>query len=1012
MGAISNSDKTNGALFAANPYLSAAKQADDNLNGGHFQGSNLGPKGGAPGLANIQQATDVGDVNRAQQGAQNSLVAQNNLLAALQGQNGLGLQNSIVGQQQGLANQLQAANGVGTQNSAISGLQNAAGMYGDIAQGLGPNPAQAMLNQQTGQNIQNQAALMAGQRGAGANTGLLARQAGQMGGNLQQQAVGQGAVMQANQQLAGLQGFTGAQQALGGLGTTQVGQLQGQQGVQAGMANQIAGQQIGQVNTNAQNALANQQMMQNALAGINNANVANQGNVNAGNVSLAQSNITAKSGLLGGLTNAAGAGVGMVSGAEGGQVVKKYAAGNVVDGSMPEESAAAPEANDPNKPQSSLGKYMSAVGGMGTQKEQKDIGDIAGIVAMFASKGGLAESGGHVKANEPEQKAVKSGNSYDNDKIPAKLSEGEIVLPRSVTMAADPIAAAAAFVKDTIAKRKAIPQGDASPKMMKDAGDLDAAKTEDQVNAEDNAEAAPEVTVAPAVAPVVETVPEQPAAPADSAIPQGEQSQEFPEILAQNQAALAAQPEEGADDDAEGPDDEDLDVSPEGKIASKAKLEQDLGDGKIHPQTMSDMWHNKGTLSKIGSLFGLMLSGAGSGLAHQDNAYLKMMDNQIARDLNAQQHSIENKQSILKTYATINQQKAQTAATNEDNFNKYIQNNTTIAKEVARMRARHIPEETIRRFQINAYKAMQDTWVRPEAESALRTGMVHHLKNVYGGLPQAQSKFAQMDAWNNQHDQRNLAQGTIASNQVVKNMANKELANPANSEKNVFDEDAYQNGLLLDPADENDRLAMPGSILPGDKTAILDQKNKFQVVKNDLDIYHDVANDLNKIPFGGESTAGIFSNVSGNAKAAAAGHALDRFLNPDRVAQLSYLQGKYPELAFPGIGSDSKKVKKDVAKSGENFFKNEARKQAPLFFSTYPNLIKNNTFVDEAPSKSEKKSARPIASSKGSKKSIPQEDDSPALNFVKEAFPGPTQFVKDVGGVIDYFKGDKNKKGK
>jgi hypothetical protein len=91
------------------------------------------------------------------------------------------------------------------------------------------------------------------------------------------------------------------------------------------------------------------------------------------------------------------------------------------------------------------------------------IGDIAkkyGSTAMMAAaKGGKVEhdfrGGGHVAATKPQEKAVKPGNSYANDKVKALLSEGEIVLPRTVTQAKDPAGAAADFVAKIMAKRKA-----------------------------------------------------------------------------------------------------------------------------------------------------------------------------------------------------------------------------------------------------------------------------------------------------------------------------------------------------------------------------------------------------------------------------------------------------------------------------------------------------------------------------------------------------------------------------
>jgi len=178
-------------------------------------GGLLGLGGGAGGSGfNPQSATDPGRLAYSYQQAKEAAGQGNQLLDALKAQGGLGKQTDVYGQ-----------------------LQN-------IVSGQGPNPAQAMLAQATGQNVANQAALAAGQRGAGANAGLLARQAGMQGMNAQQQAAGQGATMQANQ-------------ALGALGQA------------GGLANTLAQQQIGQTQQNTANQLAmmgqqNQAQMANA----------------------------------------------------------------------------------------------------------------------------------------------------------------------------------------------------------------------------------------------------------------------------------------------------------------------------------------------------------------------------------------------------------------------------------------------------------------------------------------------------------------------------------------------------------------------------------------------------------------------------------------------------------------------------------------------------------------------------------------------------------------------------
>lgn len=485
-----------------------------------------GSKGGAGGTgfdapqqADIQQGTSLGDVQGAQARAGGALDSQNALLSALQSQNGFQQQNNVSAQQQALANQLAGAggvanqsgamnqqqalnnqlagaNGINTQNQAIQGLQGTAGMYQNIANGTGPNPAQAALNQATGQNVANQAALMAGQRGAGANVGLLARQAAQQGANTQQQAVGQGATMQAQQQLNALSGLAGTQQAIGGLGTTQAGmqqagigaqgslaaqqiaQQQAQQQALANQANTVAGQQIAATSANTGAALNNQGQLQGALQGINSNTVASQGNVNAANAGLANTQLGGQKDLIGGLLNAAGGGAGMAGGAKGaagGDVVKMADGGIMAPAPVIADTPIIPavptigaELPPPTGPQSSFGQFLAGAG-QGLQSEDKPSAlktgaakfggkagaGASGLANALMAKGGLAKGGGPVRADGSGQKAVKSGNSYDNDKIPAKLSEGEIVLPRSVTMSSDPVRSSADFVRKVIAKRGA-----------------------------------------------------------------------------------------------------------------------------------------------------------------------------------------------------------------------------------------------------------------------------------------------------------------------------------------------------------------------------------------------------------------------------------------------------------------------------------------------------------------------------------------------------------------------------
>lgn len=414
----------------------------------------LGLSGGAggtgfagPQLAPVASGVNADQAESSYKANQDALAQQQRLVQALQAQNGLGNQSQVFGQNQGLYNQLQG-----------------------IAAGQGPNPAQAMLNQATGQNVANQAALMAGQRGAGANVGLLARQAGQQGGALQQNAAGQAAVMQANQSLGALG------QAQGVLG--QAGNIAGNQA-----ANQIGAQQA---YTGAQQAQYGNVL--NALGQQNQANISNQASVNAANAGLTQTGMQGQQGLVGGLLNAAGVAAGLPGGkakAYGGEIAG-YANGGPVGaqssfgqflttvsgpsggGSIPMPP---PASGGPVKPlfgQDWGSKSPPSAPPPGAESEGFKTSGVEGAYYPAQNKGGLvdvvlspgekvvapkdvkAAAGGKVKAKTVPGKTEVKGDSLKNDKVPAKLAPGSVVVPR--TKAKDG-RDASSFVKDTLAKR-------------------------------------------------------------------------------------------------------------------------------------------------------------------------------------------------------------------------------------------------------------------------------------------------------------------------------------------------------------------------------------------------------------------------------------------------------------------------------------------------------------------------------------------------------------------------------
>lgn len=198
--------------------------------------------------ANITPGTNTAQLNDAYNSAQNGLSSQNNLVTALQPQvpGAVSNQNAVA-------------------NSELSMLN-----------GTGPNPALDLLNQQTGNNVANQASLMAGQRGASANPGMIARLAAQQGASTEQQAVGQGATNEANQMVT-------AQNNLANLSNNQISQT---------------GQAVTGQNSAAQNE---QSILQNANTSANNAAVGMQSNINNVNAQTSAANQNMNANTLGGV---------------------------------------------------------------------------------------------------------------------------------------------------------------------------------------------------------------------------------------------------------------------------------------------------------------------------------------------------------------------------------------------------------------------------------------------------------------------------------------------------------------------------------------------------------------------------------------------------------------------------------------------------------------------------------------------------------------------------------------
>ncbi len=337
----------------------------------------------------------------------------------------------------------------------LQGQQNLAGQLQNQANGQGPNPAQALFNQNTNQAIRQNAGLVASQKGL--NAGQAARYAGQNAAMMQGQTAGNAAALNAQQQL-------GAQSELGNVYNSMNSATNEQSNVNSGMAR-----------NNANNTA-------NTIGGIGSGLMGMASFLAEGGpvpqptptptpIESAQASMrNAFHYDSGGMAGYPPMGVG---GWVASQLMGMGNGGNYQSEMSTDQGPMAANVN-PNQisgmfkhgaqspigstitPATADGGLESAGGGLGSV-----IADSPGI-AMAAARGGLIkhmekfkkpvvmkESGGGVPG-----KAKVKGDSYSNDTVPAVLSPGEVVITRSVMQSSDPSGNAARFVSAVMAKKK------------------------------------------------------------------------------------------------------------------------------------------------------------------------------------------------------------------------------------------------------------------------------------------------------------------------------------------------------------------------------------------------------------------------------------------------------------------------------------------------------------------------------------------------------------------------------
>lgn len=328
-------------------------------------------------------------------------------------------------------------------------MQGTAGTLANMAAGNGPSAAQDQLRQATDQALQQQAGAVASTKGL--NPAMAAQMAAQNGAATMQGAANQSAQLRANQQLAA------------------IGALQGQQANLGALAGQQVGQQQNQQNQNAANVL-NQLQSQNTNA------VNMQNGINSANSGIAQQNAKNQGEMFSGAVKAGGQGLAMLSDER--QKKDIHPADSKIEDMLSKAGAHEYSYKDPSMAGAGAGKHVSP---MAQELEQSELGSQMvmdtpqgkmvdygkGMGTMMSA---LSELHKRIKELEGSKKPIKksagghipgkatvTGDSEKNDTVPAMLSPGEIVIPRSVLSTEDPVSAAAKFVQAILAKQSMKP---------------------------------------------------------------------------------------------------------------------------------------------------------------------------------------------------------------------------------------------------------------------------------------------------------------------------------------------------------------------------------------------------------------------------------------------------------------------------------------------------------------------------------------------------------------------------
>lgn len=310
-------------------------------------------------------------------------------------------------------------------------------------------------------------------------------------------------------------------------------------------------------------------------------------------------------------------------------------------------------------------------------------------------------------------------------------------------------------------------------------------------------------------------------------------------------------------------------------------VDQDLKSGHINPETYNSLFAKKDTIGKIGTLFGLLLSGAGSGLSGQPNAVLDMMNKEIERDLEAQKTSASNRQNFLKIYQ-------------QDELNK-----------ISAEQAKHGNKLTDAQAYAQKQAALATADLR--AHAVMNRTLMHDLRTKAESLPQGspdQKRYAdQLQAVAGTVDLQNADLADKAAGMAM--LLNPPSQGPSNLSQNPVD---YQKMNQLDRAS---KLGIPGAPSAGDVSEMTKEATSLEETRMLRNSFNNAFDALDKKFLAGKLSPhdrdSYINSLAGKLAKASAG----RYNDAEAKNQINSM--------IPQTG-DWKGTRTDKRKNNDSFF--------------------------------------------------------------------------------------------